>query len=175
MIFSSVIFLFLFLPITLALYAVAGSKFRNALLLLASLVFYAWGEGVYTLIMLVSITVNYFVGIGIDHFRGRTSAKIFLVLGIVFNILLLSAFKNTEFIKQLVQRGDGTSMVVKEAVAVELGEKKLVQLPLKSPKIYLDVSIAYLKNQALSLPAEAFVDTLTKLKSEDIDPMVSVP
>ena len=103
------------------------------------------------------------------------SAKIFLVLGIVFNILLLSAFKNTEFIKQLVQRGDGTSMVVKEAVAVELGEKKLVQLPLKSPKIYLDVSIAYLKNQALSLPAEAFVDTLTKLKSEDIDPMVSVP
>ena len=103
------------------------------------------------------------------------SAKIFLVLGIVFNILLLSAFKNTEFIKQLVQRGDGTSMVVKEAVAVELGEKKLVQLPLKSPKIYLDVSIAYLKNQALSPPAEAFVDTLTKLKSEDIDPMVSVP
>jgi hypothetical protein len=61
--------------------------------------------------------------------------------------------------------------VVKEAVAVELGEKKLAQVPLINPQIYLDVSIAYLKGQALSPPARAFVDTLTKLKSEDIDPM----
>jgi DNA-binding transcriptional LysR family regulator len=61
--------------------------------------------------------------------------------------------------------------VVKEAVALELGEKKLAQVPLKNPQIYLDVSIAYLKDQPLSPPARAFVDTLTKLKSEDIDPM----
>jgi DNA-binding transcriptional LysR family regulator len=78
---------------------------------------------------------------------------------------------NTEFIKQLVQRGDGISIVVKEAVALELGEKKLAQLPLKNSQIYLDVSIAYLKDQPLSPPARAFVDTLTKLRSEDIDPM----
>jgi len=85
------------------------------------------------------------------------------------NILMETS--NTEFIKQLVQRGDGISIVVKEAVALELGEKKLAQVPLKNPPIYLDVSIAYLKDQALSPPARAFVDTLTKLKSEDIDPM----
>ena len=84
------------------------------------------------------------------------------------NILMETS--NTEFIKQLVQRGDGISIVVKEAVALELREKKLAQVPLNS-QIYLDVSIAYLKDQALSPPARAFVDTLTKLKSEDIDPM----
>jgi DNA-binding transcriptional LysR family regulator len=78
---------------------------------------------------------------------------------------------NTEFIKQLVQRGDGISIVVKEAVARELGEKKLAQVPLKNSQIYLDVSIAYLKDQPLSPPARAFVETLTKLRSEDIDPM----
>ncbi len=85
------------------------------------------------------------------------------------NILMETS--NTEFIKQLVQRGDGISIVVKEAVALELREKKLVQVPLKSSKIYLDVSIAYLKNQPLSPPAMAFVDTLKKLRSEEIDPM----
>lgn len=85
------------------------------------------------------------------------------------NILMETS--NTEFIKQLVQRDDGISIVVKEAVALELGEKKLAQVPLKNPQIYLDVSIAYLKNQPLSPPAKAFVDTLTRLRAEEIDPM----
>jgi alginate O-acetyltransferase complex protein AlgI len=97
MVFSSAIFLFLFLPITLVLYAAVGPKFRNTFLLLASILFYAWGEKVFTLIMLASITVNYFVGMGIDHYRNRASAKIFLVAGIVFNVLLLSVFKYTNF------------------------------------------------------------------------------
>jgi DNA-binding transcriptional LysR family regulator len=85
------------------------------------------------------------------------------------NILMETS--NTEFIKQLVQRGDGLSIVVKEAVALELAEKKLAQVPLKGSQIYLDVSIAYLKDQPLSPPARAFVDTLTKLRAEEIDPM----
>jgi DNA-binding transcriptional LysR family regulator len=85
------------------------------------------------------------------------------------NILMETS--NTEFIKQLVQRGDGISIVVKEAVALELEERKLAQIPLKDPQIYLDVSIAYMKDQPLSPPARAFVDTLTKLRSEEIDPM----
>ncbi len=85
------------------------------------------------------------------------------------NILMETS--NTEFIKQLVHRGEGVSFLVKEAVAAELKNKNLVDVPLKGPKILLDVSIAYLKRQVLSPPARAFVDTLTKLRSEDIDPM----
>jgi len=85
------------------------------------------------------------------------------------NILMETS--NTEFIKQLVQRGDGVSIVVKEAVALELAEDKLANVALKGSQIYLDVSIAYLKDQPLSPPARAFVDTLTKLRAEEVDPM----
>ncbi len=85
------------------------------------------------------------------------------------NVLMETS--NAEFIKQLVQRGEGVSLLVREAVVAELGEKKLTAVPLKGPRLFLDVSIAYLKNQILSPPARAFVDTLTKLKAEGIDPM----
>jgi len=85
------------------------------------------------------------------------------------NILMETS--NTEFIKQLVNRGEGVSFLVREAVAAELKNNNLVEVPIKGHKILLDVSIAYLKGQELSPPARAFVDTLTKLKSEDMDPM----
>jgi DNA-binding transcriptional LysR family regulator len=85
------------------------------------------------------------------------------------NILMETS--NTEFIKQLVNRGEGVSFLVREAVAAELNNNYLVEVPLKGHKILLSVSIAYLKEQVLSPPARAFVDTLTKLRSEDIDPM----
>jgi len=63
---------------------------------------------------------------------------------------------NTEFIKQLVMRGDGISLLVKAAVTAELSEKKLTTVSMKGQKIFLDVSIAYLKDQHLSPSAEAF-------------------
>jgi len=84
---------------------------------------------------------------------------------------ILMETSNTEFIKQLVQRGEGVSFVVKEAVTVELKGKKLTSVPLKGPKVFLDVSIAYLKDQVLSPPARAFVDTLIGLKSDGLHPM----
>jgi DNA-binding transcriptional LysR family regulator len=85
------------------------------------------------------------------------------------NILMETS--NTEFIKQLVMRGDGVSFLVKATVEAEIKEGKLSAVQLKGPKVFLDVSIAYLKNQVLSPSAQAFVDTLRKLKSEDMDPM----
>ncbi|MGD2098848.1 MAG: LysR family transcriptional regulator [Desulfobacterales bacterium] len=95
--------------------------------------------------------------------------ELFEIAGCIPNILMETS--NTEFIKQLVQRGEGVSFVVKEAVATELKEKRLTTVPLQGPKVYLDVSIAYLKEQVLSPPAQAFVDTLIGLKSEDLHPM----
>ena len=77
---------------------------------------------------------------------------------------------NTEFIKQLVQRGEGVSFLVREAVALELREKKLATVPLEGGKVFLDVSIAYLKNQHLSRPAQAFLDILEKFSPEDMSP-----
>lgn len=81
--------------------------------------------------------------------------------GIGPNILMETS--NTEFIKQLVQRGDGVSFVVREAVATEIQEGKLAAVPIEKRKIYLDVSIAYLKDQRLSPAAQAFLDILSEM------------
>ncbi|MCP4665803.1 MAG: LysR family transcriptional regulator, partial [Deltaproteobacteria bacterium] len=81
------------------------------------------------------------------------------------NVLMETS--NTEFIKQLVQRGDGVSFVVREAVAAELQEKKLATVPVKGRQVFLDVSIAYLKDQRLSRPGQAFLDILLKIASKE--------
>jgi DNA-binding transcriptional LysR family regulator len=78
---------------------------------------------------------------------------------------------NTEFIKQLVMRGEGISFLVAEAVDAELKDGRLATIPLKGSKIFLDVSIAYLKDQLLSPAAQAFVDTLRRLETEVLHPM----
>jgi DNA-binding transcriptional LysR family regulator len=77
------------------------------------------------------------------------------------NILMETG--DAEIIKLLVQHGEGISFLVKEAVAVELQERKLVTIPLKKHSIFLDVSIAYLKKQPLSPPAQAFLKSLENL------------
>ena len=77
------------------------------------------------------------------------------------NILMETG--DAEIIKLLVQHGEGASFLVKEAVAVELQEKKLVTALLKKHSIFLDVSIAYLKNQPLSPPARAFLKSMENL------------
>ncbi|MGD9055945.1 MAG: LysR family transcriptional regulator [Desulfobacterales bacterium] len=86
---------------------------------------------------------------------------LFLNNGVTPNVLMETG--DAEIIKLLVQHGEGISFLVKEAVAIELQEKKLVSVPLKADPLFLDVTIAYLKNQPLSPPAQAFLDSLKKL------------
>lgn len=83
---------------------------------------------------------------------------------------ILMEISNAEFIKELVQRGEGISFLVKATVATELKEGKLVQAAFKAPTLHLDVSLAYLKNLSLSPPAKAFVDMLGDLQSEYMHP-----
>jgi DNA-binding transcriptional LysR family regulator len=84
--------------------------------------------------------------------------------GLVPNILMET--NNTDFIKQLVHRGDGISFLVKAAVSKELENKELVTIPIEDCQIFTAVNIAYLKNQHLSTPAQAFLDILEDLTSE---------
>ena len=95
----------------------------------------------------------------------RLVTELFTKKSLTPNILMETS--NTEFIKQLVMRGDGISLLVKAAVTAELSEKKLTTVSIKGQKIFLDVSIAYLKDQHLSPPAQAFLGILKKLESED--------
>ena len=70
---------------------------------------------------------------------------------------------NTEFIKMEVQRGEGIAFLVESAVLLELEQGLLTSLPIHDQSLFLDVSIAYLKNQKLSPPATAFLETLSNL------------
>lgn len=98
MVFSSIIFLYLFLPLTIALYFLVGKKFHNILLLCASLLFYAWGEGFFVLVMLCSIIVNYFSGLLIEYFKEQRLSRFFFWLSVIFNLGLLSLYKYANFI-----------------------------------------------------------------------------
>ena len=97
MVFSSLVFLWLFLPIVLGLYFLAQEKYRNLLLLLASLFFYAWGEPVYIAVMVFSIILNYCCGLKIKSEDGKTHQSA-LIIGIVLNLGLLGFFKYAGFI-----------------------------------------------------------------------------
>lgn len=100
MVFSSITFLFFFLPGVLLLYWLAGKKGRNLLLLFASLLFYAWGEGIYLLLMLASISINYICGRAIHAYQSKPSGRYFLVLGIILNLGLLGYFKYAQFLTE---------------------------------------------------------------------------
>ena len=98
MIFSSLTFLFAYLPLTLAVYFLAPQRWRNLVLLLVSLFFYGWGEPVYITIMFVSILIDYTHGILVEKYRENDKkARYFVVQSVVFNLLLLGFFKYIDF------------------------------------------------------------------------------
>lgn len=101
MVFSSTVFLFLFLPLTLIGYynpVFKGRRFKNIFLLLASLLFYAWGEPVFVLVMIASIIVNWFIALKIDKHTENKKKRIYLILSIVYNVGLLFVFKYLSFL-----------------------------------------------------------------------------
>ena len=93
MVFSSLTFLFAFLPITLIGYYLLPQKWKIVFLLLASLVFYAWGEPLYVLLMLGSILVNWAIGLLMD--RSARHKKAYMIASVVLNLALLFVFKYT--------------------------------------------------------------------------------
>ena len=94
MVFSSLLFIYFFLPIFLiAYFVIKNRKYRNVVLLLFSLVFYAYGEPIYSLLMILSIVVNYFLAILIDKYNSK---KLFII-DVIFNLGLLGVFKQSNF------------------------------------------------------------------------------
>ncbi|ONI38887.1 hypothetical protein AN639_06860 [Candidatus Epulonipiscium fishelsonii] len=136
MVFSSMVFLFVFLPLVLGVYygVLKNIKSRNIFLLAFSLVFYAWGEPVYILIMLSSIVINYFGGILIDLHRNKS--KLILFIGIVCNLSFLFIFKYEGF------------------VVVNLNS--IFGLSLESLELPLPIGISFFTFQALSYLVDVY-------------------
>lgn len=97
MLFSSIPFLYYFLPCVLLLYAIAPRKLKNSVLLFSSLFFYGWGEPKYLILMLISITQGYIFGRLVEKYRSKGLAKLFLTLSVVFSFAMLGYCKYADF------------------------------------------------------------------------------
>ena len=97
MLFSSIPFLYYFLPCVILLYLIAPKCLKNTVLLLASLVFYAWGEPKYVVLMTVTVLLGYVLGLLIERFKGKWPAKLFLILSLAVDLGFLAYFKYADF------------------------------------------------------------------------------
>lgn len=139
MLFSSVVFLFYFLPATLILYY--GFKFnrkiQNFILLISSLFFYAWGEPKFVLIMIISIILNYIFGLLVDKYREeKVKVKIILVLMSIFNIGMLFIFKYLAFAIRNISELTGKNLFI--------------------PHIALPIGISFFTFQAMSYVVDIY-------------------
>ncbi len=113
MVFSSIIFLYFFLPLSLLLYfIVPGIKAKNVILLLFSLLFYGWGEPVYILLMILNIIVNYFLGRLMEWEPEKKKQT--LIFAVFFNLLVLGFFKYYGFLIESINGLLGTSLPVRQ-------------------------------------------------------------
>ena len=114
MVFSSLLFLFWFIPIFFAGYYVCPAKWRNTVLFLGSIVFYAWGEPAYLILIFISIFVNYLAGLGLKKELsdcGRShSEKLVFALAMIFDFGMLFVFKYTGFFVENINSLFGTNL-----------------------------------------------------------------
>ena len=111
MVFSSIMFMFKFLPIAFLIYYLVPYKFKNFTILVLSLLFYSWGEPRYILIMFASIFVDFFISRGIEANRERKNmTRVLLVMSVCFNLGMLFFFKYTNFFIENINTLTGTSL-----------------------------------------------------------------
>ena len=123
MVFSSLIFLFAYLPAVLLIYYITPRKGKNLALFLVSLLFYAWGEPVYVLLMLLSITLAYFFGLLIGEYRKENPrrAKLFTVLSVCVSISFLFFFKYYNFFAENLSRLPHITVPTIASLALPIG------------------------------------------------------
>ena len=113
MVFSSLLFLFRFLPIVLIIYFIAPRKLRNAILFFSSLIFYAWGEPVYVVLMLFSTVVDFTHGMLVHKFKEKGQiryAKLAVGSAMTINLLLLGFFKYSDFLIRNINSITGSTI-----------------------------------------------------------------
>ncbi len=140
MLFSSIIFIYLFLPVVLlfcCFFFRKSIKLQNYFLLIASLFFYAWGEPKYVFLMIASIAVNYLFGVLIDRSRERQAwGKVLLALSVVFNLSVLAVFKYLGFAGHVLSQ--------------------LLGRPVYVPQIPLPIGISFFTFQAMSYVIDVY-------------------
>ena len=119
MVFSTIIFLFRFLPITLALYYLAPAKLKNTVLFLCSLVFYCWGEVRFFPVMLALILINYLCGLGLEAFDAKPGVrKVLLLVALAASLGMLFYFKYANFVLRSINSLLGTGFAAIQGISV---------------------------------------------------------
>ena len=136
MVFSSGVFLLVFLPITFIVNLFLSTKQSNIWLLIASLLFYAWGEPFFVFLMILSIIVNWLVGMGIAKSEGKLK-RLILTLGIVFDLGFLGYYKYAGFVVSLLNR---------------LAHHEIMSVP----QIALPIGISFFTFQAISYIVDVY-------------------
>lgn len=144
MIFSSILFIFRFLPIAMGIYFLTPKKLKNLSLLILSLIFYSWGEPRYFLLMIASIFVDYFISINIEKNNKNKKIKILLLaISIIFNVGILFFFKYINFFIENIN--------------------SIFNMSLNNVKITLPLGISFYTFQTMSYTIDVF---LGKVKAE---------
>ncbi len=140
MLFSTTVFLFVYLPLVLLIYynpVVKSRGFRNMFLLAASIFFYAWGEPVYVVLMILSIVVNWWLGLLIDrHRQSRSATRALLVFTVVYNLGFLFVFKYLNFTVNNLNY--------------------FLRQPIEIPQIALPIGISFYTFQAMSYVLDVY-------------------
>ena len=123
MVFSSLVFMFIYLPVVLAVYYLVPVKWRNLWLFIVNLVFYGWGEPVYILLMMLSILINYISGIivGANRDTNRKKAKTALIINTAINLALLMFFKYFDFIAENLALIPGLDFIKPLGISLPIG------------------------------------------------------
>ncbi|MFL1469350.1 MBOAT family O-acyltransferase [Paraclostridium bifermentans] len=146
MVFSSIVFLFTFLPITLILYYILPRKMKNIVLLLISLIFYAWGEPVYVFLMMFTTVFDYLIGLLINKYRrNKIKSKRIFIFAVLVNLGILGFFKYYGFVIENIN----------SVFSLNIGYN---QLP-------LPIGISFYTFQTLSYVIDVYLDKVKVLKS----------
>lgn len=147
MLFSSTFFLYVFLPAVLVIYygLCKEQKTRNTVLLVSSLLFYAWGEPKFVLIMLGSILANYYFGLCVDRTRHTKKVRLYLITMVAFNLTVMGIFKYLGFIIQSIN---------------DIGK-----MTLTVPKIALPIGISFFTFQSISYVIDVYRENGKVLKN----------
>ena len=112
MVFSTLVFLYLFLPLTLIIYYASPKKAKNLIILLSGILFYSWGEPIYVVVMLISTMIDYTAGLILNRFENnKTIRRVCLIVSIVMNLGLLGIFKYSGFIAANINAIFGTELI----------------------------------------------------------------
>ncbi len=179
MLFSSIPFLFYFLPLVLILYFAVPFRFKNAVILISSLVFYGWGEPKYLFFMLFSITQGYIFGLLIEKYKNKKRSKLFLTASVLVSLLLLGYCKYADFFIENFNSVTGSSIpLLKIALPIGISFYTFQILSytvdvyrgdVEAQKNYVDLA-AYIAMfpQLIAGPIVRYCDVVAQLKKRDI-------